>query len=74
MGEQCMRSSEKRKFVSKSFCFHRENVWIGEKAFTMSGLSLEKEPLFGANSVITKDIPPSSTVVYALMKVTKQVK
>ena len=39
------------------------DVWIGAKATIMSGVTIHNGAVIGANSVITKDIPPYAIVV-----------
>ena len=39
------------------------DVWVGAKATIMSGVTIHNGAVIGANSVITKDIPPYAIVV-----------
>lgn len=39
-----------------------EDCWIGTNAVIMSGITIGKGTIIGANSVITKDVPPYSIV------------
>lgn len=39
------------------------NVWIGDKATILSGVTIGDGVVVGANSVVTKDIPPYHVVV-----------
>lgn len=35
-----------------------DNVWIGDKASIMPGVTIEKGCIVAANAVVTKDVPP----------------
>ena len=39
-----------------------DNVWIGEQACILPGVSIGFGSVVGANSVVTKDVPPNSIV------------
>lgn len=41
------------------------NVWIGENAVILSGANIGDGCVIGANSVVTKRIPPNSVVIGA---------
>lgn len=47
-----------RPLYSKGPVVIEENVWIGEKVSIMPGVTIGKGSIIGANSVVTKDIPP----------------
>lgn len=49
------------------------NVWIGEKASIMPGVTIGEGAIIGANSVVTSDIPPYSIAVGAPAKVVKRI-
>ena len=36
-----------------------DNVWIGEKSFIQAGVTIGKNSIISANSVVTKNIPPN---------------
>lgn len=47
----------KRKLYSKGTVNIGDNVWIGDKATILSGITIGKGAIIAANSVVTKDIP-----------------
>lgn len=47
------------------------DVWIGAKSTIMSGVKIHNGSVVGANSVVTKDVPPYSIVVGNPAKVVK---
>lgn len=47
------------------------DVWIGAKSTIMSGVKIQNGSIVGANSVVTKDVPPYSIVVGNPAKVVK---
>lgn len=49
-----------------------EDCWIGINVSVMSGVKIGKGSIVGANSVVTKDIPPYSIAVGSPAKVIKQ--
>lgn len=51
-----------RKMHSKGGIFIEDNVWIGDKATILAGVRIGYASIIGANSVVTKDIPPYSIV------------
>lgn len=53
----------KRPLYSKGPVIIEDNVWIGEKASIMPGVHIGKGSIIGANSVVTKDVPPYSVVI-----------
>ena len=52
-----------RDIVSKGPIIIEDNVWIGEKASILSGVTIGRGSIIGANAVVTKDIPPYSIAV-----------
>lgn len=48
----------KRTLYSKGKVIIEDNVWIGEKATILPNVRIGKSSIIGANSVVTKDIPP----------------
>lgn len=65
---------EKRPLSSKGEIHISENVWIGEGACILAGVSIGKGSIIGANAVVTKDIPAYSIAVGIPAKVIKVVK
>jgi len=49
-----------------------DNVWIGEGAVVLKGITIGKGSIVGANAVITKDIPENSIVAGIPAKVLKK--
>lgn len=49
-----------RKIVSKGAVIIGDNVWIGDKATILPGVSIGDGAVIAANSVVTKDVPPYS--------------
>jgi acetyltransferase-like isoleucine patch superfamily enzyme len=52
----------KRKLSSKGPIIIEDNVWIGDKATILSGITIGANSIIGANSVITKSVPANSIV------------
>ena len=61
----------KRPLYSKGPVIIEDNVWIGEKASIMPGVTIGKGSIIAANSVVTKDIPPYSVAAGIPAKVIK---
>lgn len=51
-----------RPLVSKGPVIIEDNVWIGEMACILPGVTVGKGSIIGANCVVTKDVPPYSVV------------
>ena len=49
-----------------------DNAWLGEFVAVMPGVTIGRGSIIGANSVVTKDIPPYSIAVGAPAKVVKR--
>ena len=47
------------------------DVWIGAKSTIMSGVKVQSGSIVGANSVVTKDVPPYAIVVGNPAKIVK---
>lgn len=52
--------------------FIEDNVWIGEAVTILPGVRIGKGSIIGANSVVTKDIPPFCIAVGIPSKVIKK--
>lgn len=48
-----------------------DNVWIGDKASILSGVTIGKGAIVACNAVVTKDVPPYSVVAGVPAKVIK---
>ncbi len=48
----------KRKLDSKGEVIIGDNVWIGDKATILPNIKIGKGAIIGANTVVTKDVPP----------------
>lgn len=60
-----------RKLISKGRVRIGNNVWIGDKVTVLPNVKIGEGSIIGANSVITKDIPPYSVAVGNPAKVIK---
>lgn len=63
-----------RKLVSKGGVYIGKNVWIGDKASILPGVTIGEGCVIGANTVVTKDIPPFSVVVGSPCRIIKTIK
>lgn len=61
-----------RKVISKGAVTIGNNVWIGDKATILSGVSIGEGAVIAANSVVTKDVPAHSVVGGNPAKILKQ--
>lgn len=48
--------------LSKGPIVIEDEVWIGERAFIMSGVKIGKGAIIAAGSIVTKDVPPYAIV------------
>lgn len=64
----------KRKVYSKGSVIIGDNVWIGDKATVLPNVIIGKGSIIGANSVVTKDIPPYSIAAGNPATVVKKIK
>jgi acetyltransferase-like isoleucine patch superfamily enzyme len=60
-------------FTSKGPTRVGDNVWCGTNAVITSGVTIGERSVIGANSVVTKDVPPFSVAVGVPAKVIAQV-
>ena len=49
-----------------------EGVWLGQRVCVMPGVTVGAHSIIGANSVVTRDVPPYSIAVGAPARVVKQ--
>lgn len=64
----------KRKMTSNGPIIIGDNVWIGDKVSILSGVKIGYNSIIGANSVVTKDVPPFCVAVGIPAKVIKVIK
>ena len=64
----------KRKLISKGKIVIGKNVWIGDKATILGGVSIGNNVIVAANTVVTKDCPNNSIIAGIPGKVVKQIK
>lgn len=62
----------KRKLNSRGPVIIGENVWIGDKATILSGVTIGEGAVVAANSVVTKDVPPYSVAAGVPARIIKQ--
>ena len=62
-----------REMYSKGEIVIGKNVWIGDKATILAGVTIGDGVIVGANSVVTKDIPPYTIVGGIPAKVIKRI-
>jgi acetyltransferase-like isoleucine patch superfamily enzyme len=60
-----------RKLISKGPVTIGNNVWIGENACIMPGVTIGEGCIIGANAVVTHDVPPYSLAAGVPSKVIK---
>lgn len=58
-----------RPMFSKGKIIIGNNVWIGEKASIMAGVTIGDSAIIGANSVVTKDVPAGAIAVGSPAKI-----
>lgn len=62
----------KRKLSSKGSVIIGNNVWIGDKATILSGVTLGDGVIVGANTVVTKDVPSYCVAVGNPVRIIKK--
>lgn len=62
---------DRRKVMSKGPIIIRNNVWIGDKATILGGVTIGDGAIIAANSVVTHDVPPFCVVAGNPAKVVK---
>lgn len=60
--EDLMMKPDDRPLFCKGSINIGDNVWIGEKAAVLSGVTVGDGAVIGANSIVTHDVPPYSVV------------
>lgn len=63
-----------RPLVSKGPVRICRNVWLGEKVTVLPGVTIGEGSIIGANSVVTKDIPPYCVACGSPAKVIKKLR
>ena len=61
-----------KALVSKGSIIIEDNVWIGDKVVICPGVTIGKSSIIGANSVVTRDIPPFSVAAGIPAKIIRQ--
>lgn len=61
----------KRSLYSKGPVIIEDDVWIGDKATILPGVTIGKGAVIAANSVVTKDVPPHSVAAGNPAKIIK---
>ena len=73
-GTHPVRPDLRRKQVQYNLPIHiGNNVWIGGGAFIMPGITIGENSIIGANSVVTKDVPPNVIAVGNPCKVLRKI-
>ena len=72
--EEMSMAPNYRELFSKGAVYIGKNVWIGDKASIMPGVTIGEGCIVGANTVVTKDVPPYSVVVGSPAKIVKTLK
>jgi acetyltransferase-like isoleucine patch superfamily enzyme len=62
-----------RKLYSKGGVRIGDRVWIGSKVSILPGVEIGEGAVIGANSVVSKDVPPFSIVGGVPARVLKQI-
>jgi acetyltransferase-like isoleucine patch superfamily enzyme len=62
-----------RQLSTKGDISIEDNVWIGEHAVILSGVTIGKNSIIGANSVVTKSIPENCVAAGIPAKVIKKI-
>lgn len=63
----------KREVVSKGPVVIGDNVWIGDKASVLPGVTIGEGSIVAANAVVTRDVPPYSVVAGIPARIVKTV-
>lgn len=57
-----IKGVEKKKFNSKAIIIE-DNVWIGANVIILKGVTIGKNSVIAAGTVVTKDVPPNSILI-----------
>ena len=63
-----------RQVYSKGAVVVEKNVWIGDKATVLPGVSIGEGAIIAANAVVTKDVPAYTVVAGCPAKAIKRIK
>lgn len=64
--------SEKRIGIDDADVVIEDDVWIGDNAIILKGVTVGKSSVIGAGTIIYKDVPPYSIVTGAKMDIKKR--
>ena len=62
-----------RELSTKGSIIIEDNVWIGEGAVVLGGVSIGKNSIIAAHAVVTKDVPQYSIVAGVPAKIIKSI-
>lgn len=62
-----------RPLISKGPVIIKNNVWVGEGAAIMPGVTIGENSIVATNAVVTKDVPPNSVVAGVPARVIKTI-
>lgn len=60
--QHCLNSKSPNKVHIKSFIRLEDNVWVGAGAIILPGVTIHKNSIIGAGSVVTRDVPANVVV------------
>lgn len=72
--EEINTAPHARQLFSSGSIIIENNVWIGDKVSILSGVTIGKNSIVGANSVVTKSVPKNCVVAGAPAKVIRTLK
>ena len=72
--EECDTAPLARDVCSKGPVEIKDNVWIGDKATILPGITIGKGAIIAANAVVTKDIPDYAIAAGIPAKIVKHIK